>query len=83
MTIAVESGPWFGFAKTSMLTGNLRKQRCPTIIAAADTTEMRDKGLFSGMVVRAGDFLVQGAGPTLEAKANRDLLCEVIRWDCL
>ena len=46
--------------------------------------EMRDTGVFSSNVVQAaGDFLVQGAGPTLEAKANRDLLCEVIRWDCL
>jgi hypothetical protein len=45
MTIAVESGFWFGFAGTSMLTGNLQKQRCPAFITAADIMEMRDTGL--------------------------------------
>jgi hypothetical protein len=80
MTIAVEPGPWFGFAGTSILSCNLRKQRCPAIITAADIMEMRDTGVFSSNVVQAaGDFLVQGAGPTLEVKVNRDLLCEVIR----
>ena len=44
MAIAVELGSWFGFAGTSMLTGNLRKQRCPAIITAADIMEMRDTG---------------------------------------